>query len=127
VAYDLPITIWGNGEITRDFFYIEDLVCAMVAAATRPLDTQRTFNVGGREAVSLNQLLHEIEVIVGKKASVIYSDARIFDAPHIKLDTHITEQYLQWASRYSLSEGLSKTWDWMKETIPRPNIISADH
>jgi len=126
VAYDLPITIWGDGEITRDFFYIEDLVLALVAAAIRPLDTQRIFNIGGKKAVSLNQLLREVEVIVGKVARVNYADARIFDATHIKLDTHITEQYLQWNSQYSLSEGLIKTWEWMKKIIPDPKIISID-
>ena len=121
VAYGLPITIWGDGETTRDFFYIEDLVRAMLAAASSPLVTYRTFNIGGKEAVSLNQLLYEIEVIVGKKAVVNYADARIFDATHIKLDTHITEEYLQWNSQVPLSEGLSRTWDWMKKNISKPD------
>ncbi len=121
VAYGLPITIFGNGQTTRDFFYIEDLARAMVAAAVCPLDAQRIFNVGGKESFSLNQLLQEIESTVGKKAIINYANARTFDASHIKLDTHITEQHLQWMPQYSLSEGLSKTWAWMKATIPNPN------
>ncbi len=125
VTYDLPITIWGDGEVTRDFFYVEDLIRAMFAAATYPLDARRTFNIGGKEGISLNRLLREIEVIVGKKANVSYTEARSFDVPHIKLDTHITEQYLQWTPQYSLSEGLSKTWQWIKKTIPKPDTNSA--
>lgn len=121
VAHGLPITIFGDGQITRDFFYIEDLARAMVAAAICTLDTQRIFNIGGKEAVSLNQLLQEIEATLGKKAIVNYAEARPFDASHIKLDTQITEQCLQWLPQYSLSDGLSRTWAWMKATIPSPS------
>lgn len=120
VANGLPITIWGDGKVTRDFFYIEDLIQAAVAAAIYPLDKQRIFNVGGREAVSLNELLQRIEGIVGRKAIVNYSDARNFDALHIKLDTHVTEQCLKWTPQYPLSEGLSETWTWIERNVPGP-------
>lgn len=124
VTYDLPITIWGDGEVTRDFFYIEDLVQAMLIAGTHPLGTQRVFNVGGETAVSLNQLLHEIEVIVGKRARVNYAEARSFDIPHVKLDIRLTEEYLDWKPRYTLPEGLMKTWKWLKEAVSKPDDCS---
>lgn len=120
VANGLPITIWGDGKVTRDFFYIGDLIRAAVAAAIYPLDKHRIFNVGGKEAISLNELLQRIEGIVGRKAIVNYSDARNFDALHIKLDTQVTEQCLKWTPQYSLSEGLSETWTWIDRNVPGP-------
>ncbi|MFB0536469.1 MAG: NAD-dependent epimerase/dehydratase family protein [Anaerolineae bacterium] len=125
VAYGLPITIWGDGEITRDYFYVEDLVRAMIAAATYPLGAQRVFNVGGKEAISLNRLLQEVESVVGRSAKVHYTEPRPFDAPHIKLDTRLTEKYLRWKPQYSLTEGLVKTWEWIKEVVPKPDTNST--
>lgn len=125
VAYGLPVTIWGDGEATRDYFYVEDLALAMIAAATYPLGAQRVFNIGGKEAVSLNRLLQEVESVVGRKAKVNYTESRPFDAPRIELDTGLTEKYLRWRPRYSLTEGLIKTWEWIKETVPKPGIDST--
>jgi len=120
VTYGLPIVIWGNGKVTRDFFYVEDLIRAMLAASTCSLSDQRVFNVGGKASVSLNQLLHEIEVIVGRGAKVNYAEARPFDVSHVKLDTRLTEEHLDWKPRYTLAEGLTKTWKWLKDAIPKP-------
>ena len=121
VTYDLPITVWGYGQVTRDFFYVKDLVHAMIAAATRSLNTHRVFNVGGKKAVSLNQLLYEIEEIVGKRARVSYAEGRPFDAPYVKLDISLTEKDLGWEPRCTLVEGLTETWEWLKENVSKPD------
>lgn len=121
IAYGLPLTIWGDGTNTRDFFYIDDLIHAIIAAATHPLGGHRIFNVGGQEAISLNRLIIEIENLVGKKAKVTYNPSRAFDAPHIRLDTHLTQELLEWEACYNLVDGLSKTWQWMIKNIPGPD------
>lgn len=117
VAKGLPITIWGEGQVTRDYFYISDLVDALVAGAEQPLDDERVFNLGGGREISLNGLLVEVEKTVGKKAIVEYQPARGFDAPRILLDTDLAQRTLGWHPQVSLERGLEYTWDWMREAI----------
>jgi UDP-glucose 4-epimerase len=113
VARDLPVTIWGDGSVTRDYFYVSDLAEALIAGAENELREQRIFNIGGREEVSLIQLLKIVEEVVGKRACVEYGPARQFDAPRIVLDTRLAQQELGWKPTMSLTDGLVQTWKWM--------------
>jgi len=113
VGYGLPVTIWGDGSATRDYFYISDLVEALVAAAERELGQHRVFNVGGSEEVSLSQLLGLVEQTVGQRACIEYRPARKFDAKRIVLDTSLASRELHWRPKISLEEGLARTWEWL--------------
>jgi UDP-glucose 4-epimerase len=113
VMHDLPITIWGDGSVTRDFFYIADLVDALVACASERLNDFRTFNIGGREEVSLINLINRVEDLVGKKAKINSLPARAFDAQRVVLDTNLAEQELGWEPKVNLDRGLALTWQWL--------------
>lgn len=117
VGARLPLTIWGDGSVSRDYFYISDLIDALLAAAERPLNRHRVFNIGGREEVSLNRLITHAEEVTGKKARVDYLPARTFDTPHVVLDTTAAKQRLNWKPQVGMQEGLAKTWSWMQTTI----------
>ncbi|WP_420632183.1 NAD-dependent epimerase/dehydratase family protein [Candidatus Leptofilum sp.] len=117
VAKGLPLTIWGDGSVTRDYFYISDLVDALILAGTQSLNNQRIFNLGGAEEVSLNQLIALAEETVGRKAKVEYQSARDFDAPRVLLDTQHAETVLGWQPKVPMKDGLAKTWEWMQATI----------
>jgi UDP-glucose 4-epimerase len=114
VANGLPLVIWGDGSVKRDYFYISDLVDALIDSTTVDLaGNPRIFNLGGGEAITLNQLVGLVERIVGRAARVEYSAARTFDAPHIDLETSRAEQALGWRPQVSLDQGLARTWEWM--------------
>jgi UDP-glucose 4-epimerase len=117
VAKGLPLTIWGDGSVTRDYFYIADLVDALILAGSQPLGSERIFNIGGAEEVSLNQLIAYVEATVGRKAAVAYQPARDFDAPRVLLDTSHAQSVLGWQPKALMKDGLAKTWEWMQETI----------
>ena len=117
VAQGLPITIWGDGSVTRDYFHVSDLVDALIAASEKDLSTYRTFNVGGGEELSLSGLLQLVEETVGKKAVVDYQPGRDFDAPRILLDTRRAKRELNWQPKVSLVDGLAQTWEWMSRTF----------
>jgi UDP-glucose 4-epimerase len=117
VAHGLPVTIWGDGSTTRDYFYISDLVSALIACAERNLEQHRIFNIGGSEEISLLHLLELIEQTVGKKAIVEYKPGRKFDASQIVLNTALAAQELDWSASVSMAQGLAQTWDWMSATI----------
>ncbi|MEA3337858.1 MAG: NAD-dependent epimerase/dehydratase family protein [Chloroflexota bacterium] len=117
VARGLPITIWGDGSITRDFFYITDLVDALIRAAEEPLSDERTFNIGGTQEISLNQLVKVVEKTVGKKAVAEYLPARPFDAPRVHLDTSRAQAVLDWQPKVDLEPGIQKTWAWINDNF----------
>lgn len=118
VAHGLPVTIWGDGRISRDFFYITDLVDALILAGEQPLSDQRTFNIGGREEISLIQALETIQRTVGRAAIIDYKPARGFDAPRIVLDTTLARRTLGWQPRVNFEEGVARTWDWIRTVLP---------
>ncbi len=117
VAKGLPLTIWGDGSITRDYFYISDLVDALILGGTQSLGKSPIFNIGGAEEVSLNQLIASVEETIGQKAIIDYKPARDFDATRVVLDTDHAHTTLGWEPKVPMKEGLAKTWQWMQETI----------
>ena len=115
----MPVTIWGDGNNTRDFFYITDLIDAIIGCAVHNLQNNRIFNVGGSEGITLNQLLAQVEAVVGKKSIIDFQPTRRFDPPQIILDTRLIQNELGWKPQISFSEGLQKTWNWILNTNPK--------
>ena len=117
ISRDLPITIWGDGNVKRDYFFVGDLISALVAAGEQPLSQERIFNIGGQQEISLNCLVEKAEAVIGKKARVEFQLERKFDAPRILLDTDRASRVLAWEARIPLDEGLVRTWQWMSQAI----------
>ena len=117
ISRGLPLTIWGDGSVTRDYFYVGDLVAALIAAAEHPLDGERVFNVGGGMEISLRHLVKRIEAVVGLEAQLSFEEARDFDVQRLCLDTGRAEEILAWSAQVDLDEGLSRTWLWMQQAI----------
>ncbi|MFL9811677.1 NAD-dependent epimerase/dehydratase family protein [Stutzerimonas sp. VN223-3] len=78
----LPITVFGDGEQTRDFVYVGDLVELLVQALEKPSVETGAVNVGLNRATSLSQLLAAIGDVLGELPSVSYKDARSGDIRH---------------------------------------------
>lgn len=117
-AKGMPITIWGDGSATRDFFYVSDLITALEAAATRPLGQHRVFNIGGNEEISINRLLEITQEVVGKRAVLEYHPARLFDPQRVVLDTGLAARELDWQPQIPILQGVFETWRWMLQTFP---------
>jgi UDP-glucose 4-epimerase len=115
VAQGKSITIWGDGEVTRDYIYIEDAVTALIAAAEYQPgeDGPRIFNIGAGQGVSLNQLVEEIRQVVDEPVKVQYTSGRPVDVPSNVLDINRAREILNWSPRVSLSHGLQRTWKWV--------------
>jgi UDP-glucose 4-epimerase len=113
IARGLPITIWGDGEITRDFFHVSDLAQAcLIAATSETVDS--VFNIGSGQGTTLNQLLELIESIVQKTFRVVQLPARPFDVPKLVLDVRKAHAGLDWTPKVSLEEGILDTWRWVR-------------
>lgn len=113
-----PVTIFGDGEVVRDYFYIGDLTRALETSKDLVFDpSNNTFNLGGMQPHSLNELVKKIESALGKKMLVNHEPARKFDVPHILLDTSLAQASLNWKPAVSLEEGIQRTADWLQKQI----------
>lgn len=111
-----PVTIYGDGEQTRDFCYIEDVVAANLLAASAPTAAVgKVFNIARGEAVSLNGLLSHLERILGRPIERLHEPARVGDVRHSVADISAARTILGFAPRESFSAGLLKTMDWFRQ------------
>lgn len=81
-----PITVFGDGEQTRDFLYVADLVAVMVQALEMPGVEEGAVNIGLNQATSLNQLLEALRTVLGDLPQVSYGTARSGDIRHSRAD-----------------------------------------
>jgi UDP-glucose 4-epimerase len=116
VVQGQPITIWGDGEVVRDYVYIRDAVQALVLAGEYEASPQqaRIFNVGSGQGHSLNEIISEIKRVCDMKVDVKYTPSRPVDVPVNILDISRAARDLEWQPQVSLNEGLERTWKWIK-------------
>jgi len=113
-----PITIFGDGDAVRDFFYIDDLTRALVASKDVRFDPRKnTFNLGGMVPYSLNSLIEIIESELGVKVQKEYTAPRNFDVPYLLLDTSFAQSQMGWKPIVTLEKGIKHTAEWMKKWI----------
>lgn len=113
VAKGDTIEIWGDGEVVRDYIFIDDLVEGIYKAAT--MDTQsRIFNLGSGTGHSLNEIVEVIRRITGQEVKVEYKAKRAFDVPKIYLDITRAREELSWTPVTSLEKGIEKTWEFIQ-------------
>ena len=108
-----PIRVFGDGEQTRDFTFVADIVQATRAAALsgRP---GTAYNVGGGERVSLNAVLKTIEGITGRPFDVRREAPQKGDMRDTAADTSAARRDLGFRSTVSLAEGLGREWEWIR-------------
>lgn len=115
VLRDQPISIWGDGTVARDYFYIGDLVEAVCRVIERN-PPSLVYNIGSGKALRLNDILEWIRRVTGRTPVVRYEPERSLDVPINCLDISRARRELEWVPTTSLAEGLEKTWAWiMKE------------
>jgi len=111
-----PITVYGDGEQTRDFTYVHDAVAANIAAATRGVPG-RVYNIGGGSRVSINQVLEMIARVSGRQPIVNIDPAQKGDMRHTYADTSLALADLGFAPTVGLEEGLGAEHAWLAELL----------
>ena len=108
------IHIWGDGSVTRDYIYIKDAISAFIKAMSWQ-GSQRVFNIGSGQGLSLNDILAAIEKLLGRPVTRSYEPARNFDVPVNVLDITCAQQHLGWTPEVSFHDALVNTLAWMRE------------
>jgi nucleoside-diphosphate-sugar epimerase len=109
------LTVFGDGEQTRDFTFVADVVAATRAAALSPAAPGRVYNVGGGSRVSVNEALGLIESFNGRPLDVRYVDAERGDVRDTGADTARARRELGFRPATSVAAGLRAEFEWMVE------------
>lgn len=109
--------IYGDGEQTRDFTYIENVVSANLMAATAPADKVcgEVFNAAAGGQTSLNTLVEALREIIGQNIAPIYEDPRPGDIKHSHADTAKIRCLMGYEPKASLIDGLRATVEWYRQ------------
>ena len=105
--------IFGDGEQSRDFTYIDNVVAANLSAADAPGASGKVINVANGERITLNQLLAVLKELTGKQdVNAEYAAARVGDVKHSLADNKMARELLGYECKVGLREGLKRTMDW---------------
>jgi len=110
-----PITLYGDGEQTRDFTFVKDAVAATIAAGERGAKG-RAYNVGGGSRVSINHVLDMVGRVTGRKLDVRREPAQKGDMRDTFADTSLAKADLGFAPQVSLEEGIEAEYRWLSST-----------
>ncbi|WP_434698979.1 NAD-dependent epimerase/dehydratase family protein [Pseudomonas sp. D1-1] len=104
----LPISVFGDGEQTRDFVYVEDLVQVLVQAIEKPEVQAGAVNVGWNQATTLKQMLQALADVVGDLPAISYGPARSGDIRHSRADNRRLLKRFDLPAQTPMSVGLAR-------------------
>ena len=107
------LTVFGDGEQTRDFIFVSDVVNANILALEK--NVQDVFNIGTGIKTSVNDIIYSLEKILDKKAVINYTIPIQGEVRHIFLDINKAKKQLGFIPKFSLQKGLESTITWAKE------------
>lgn len=105
-------TIFGDGEQSRDFTFVDNVVEANLLAANSSEGNGEVFNIACGGETSLNQFIDMLKEISGKDIKPKYEEARKGDVPHSKADISKAEKVFGYTPKIEIKEGIVKTFEW---------------
>jgi len=114
-----PVMVYGDGEQTRDFTYVDDVVEANILAS-QAQQSGEVFNVAGGNRFSLNRMIEILKSVFNKSDyTVAYAKSRAGDIQHSQADVSKVKERLGFAAKIPFETGLQKTVDWYKSNYQR--------
>lgn len=110
ISEDRPVQIYGSGEQSRGFTYLDDIARGTIAAI--PLHGYEIINLGGHEVITINDLVSLLEMTIGKKARVEYFPPNMADMLSNWADVSKARRLLDWQPQVSLVQGVHRLVDW---------------
>jgi len=112
-------TINGDGSISRDFTYIDNVVHGNICAAEAPDPGGVTVNVACGDRFTLNELYEAIQTCAGRRVEPVYGPERAGDVPHSQADINLAREVIGYVPQVDFEAGLSHTVNWYKEQSAR--------
>ncbi len=118
ISNEKPIDKYGNGSSMRDYTYISDIVDGIVSSLlNNKLLNLEVFNLGNSYPISLNTFIETCEKVSGKTAIINQKDNQLGDVPTTYADISKAKKILNYEPKVKLEEGLTNTYNWMKNNI----------
>ena len=114
---DRSPTIFGDGEQSRDFTFVSNVVKANLLAAESENAMGQTINVACGDRYTLNELYAILKKLTGKDVDPIFADPRPGDVKHSQADINLAEKLIDYHPEVSFEEGLEKTVEWYEESL----------
>jgi UDP-glucose 4-epimerase len=110
-------TIYGDGEQSRDFTFVANVVEANLLACTAPGIAGMAFNIACGDRITVNSMLTQVNTIAGKKVEAIYEPIRSGDILHSQADVTLARTRMGYKAPTTFAEGLRRTIDWYRDNL----------
>jgi UDP-glucuronate 4-epimerase len=110
-----PITMYGDGSTSRDYTYVNDIVQGILAAINYDQSLFEIINLGNNYAISLKDLITNIEEVTGKKARIEQQPEQAGDVPRTFADVSKAKKLLNYRPSIQLKDGLKIFYEWFLE------------
>ena len=117
ILKDQPPTIYGDGQQSRDFTYVDNVVEANLLAARAKHTAGEVVNIACGQAVTVNEIIDMINEIVGKSVKPTYTDPRPGDVKHSLADISLAENLIGYKPAVSFKQGLDLAIDWYRDNL----------
>lgn len=117
ILKDKPPTVYGDGEQSRDFTHIDNVVSANLLAAAAKQTAGEVINVACGQAVTVNEIIAMINKLLGKNIKPIYAEPRAGDVKHSLADIAAARNLIGFEPIVSFSEGLQLAIDWYRDNL----------
>lgn len=107
------VEVWGDGSVVRDYIHVSDVVSAMLKSISYN-GSNRVLNIGSGFGMSVNNILDEIECVIGAKVVRQYTKGRTFDVPSSVLAIDRAMTVLKWKPQVPFLEGVQRMVSWLE-------------
>ncbi|MDP9740809.1 UNVERIFIED_ORG: GDP-L-fucose synthase [Bacillus sp. B2I3] len=113
---DKSITLWGTGNVTREFIFVSDAAEGIVLS-TEKYDESNPVNIGSGSEITINELANTIKRLTGFNGEIIWDHSKPDGQPRRKLDTQLAESKFGFVAQTDLNTGLKETIKWYIENM----------
>src|SRR5213082_2169107 len=115
-----PLTIYGDGSITRSICYVSDLVNGLIRAMFKPSTAGEVFNLGNTEEHTVLEYAHTIIHLCEATSTIVFEPNRVDDPERRRPNISKAQRVLEWTPKISTESGLRRTIEWFSNTLSQP-------
>lgn len=112
-----PITLYGDGQQTRSFCYVDDLLRGIMGLMAAPDDVTGPINIGNPREMTIKELAEQVIAMTGSKSEIIYLPLPADDPMQRQPNITLAKKHLNWEPNVALEQGLAKTIDYFKSRL----------
>jgi UDP-glucuronate 4-epimerase len=116
ILEDMPLPLYGDGSVLRDFTYVSDICAGFLAALSAPDVAGQCINLGHDRPIAIKQLIKLIEGAAGKQAKIEHKPPRAEDMPFTHADLTKARRLLHYEPRVEIEEGVREYVEWFRKT-----------